>query len=234
VTRETGPDDADTEEKSGLDTDHAGHGAGSATGDDAVGDTDRPGGRGPGDAGNGEGPPVATRRPTPGDEDLTTQELPFELPGPEQGLEPEVRYVWLLRAAVSSFVVGSMVGLPAFLLFDRPVVAPAVFTVLFVVGAALAVFRYRSWRYQVQEDSLFLDRGVVTRTKTVVPYVRIQHVDASRGPVERALGLSTAVVYTAGSRGADVSIPGLTPERADELQDRLKRLAIAAEGEDAV
>ena len=69
---------------------------------------------------------------------------------------------------------------------------------------------------------------------TVVPYVRIQHVDASRGPVERAFGLATTVVYTAGSRGADVSIPGLSPERAEDLQTRLKQLAIAAEGEDAV
>jgi len=98
----------------------------------------------------------------------------------------------------------------------------------------LAVLRYRSWSYEVREDSLYLERGVLTHTRTVVPYVRIQHVDASRGPVERALGLATAVVYTAGSRGADVSIPGLTTDRADDLQERLKRLAIAAEGEDAV
>jgi membrane protein YdbS with pleckstrin-like domain len=110
------------------------------------------------------------------------------------------------------------------------VVAAAVF----VVSAVFAVLRYRSWSYEVREDSLYLERGVVTNVRTVVPYVRIQHVDASRGPIERAFGLATTVVYTAGSRGADVSIPGLSPERADDLQARLKQLAIAAEGEDAV
>ncbi|UWM55890.1 PH domain-containing protein [Salinirubellus salinus] len=157
-----------------------------------------------------------------------------DLVGPERRLDPKVRYVWVLQAAISSLIFGVMVGLPAFLVFERPFVGPAVFFLVFTVGATLAVFRYRRWSYQVREDSLFLDRGVVTQTRTVVPYVRIQHVDASRGPVERAFGLATAVVYTAGSRGADVSIPGLTPERADDLQDRLKRLAIAAEGEDAV
>jgi membrane protein YdbS with pleckstrin-like domain len=41
-------------------------------------------------------------------------------------------------------------------------------------------------------------------------------------------------VYTAGSRGADVSIPGLRPERAEALRQQLRDLAIESEGEDAV
>jgi hypothetical protein len=46
--------------------------------------------------------------------------------------------------------------------------------------------------------------------------------------------LASCVVYTAGSRGADVRIPGLTPAGASDLREELKRLAIRAEGEDAV
>lgn len=166
--------------------------------------------------------------PSPEDVDID------ELTGPERSLHPRVRYVWVLQGAISALVLGVMAGIPSFFVLEEPLVGPAVFLVFFLVGATLAVFRYRRWSYEVREDSLFLDRGVITQTRTVVPYVRIQHVDASRGPVERAFGLATAVVYTAGSRGADVSIPGLTPKRADDLQERLKRLAIAAEGEDAV
>jgi membrane protein YdbS with pleckstrin-like domain len=156
------------------------------------------------------------------------------LTGPERGLHSNVRYTWLLQATISALVLGSMVGVPAFIVLDQPLVGPGVFLLIIAVGSILAIFRYRRWSYTVRKDSLFLDRGVVTQTRTVVPYVRIQHVDTSRGPIERALGLATAVVYTAGSRGADVSIPGLTPERADDLQNRLKQLAISAEGEDAV
>ncbi len=48
-------------------------------------------------------------------------------------------------------------------------------------------------------------------TDTSVPYVRVQHVDTTRGPVERAIGLASVVVYTAGTRGADITIPGLRP-----------------------
>ena len=105
---------------------------------------------------------------------------------------------------------------------------------MFVLGALHAVLLYRSWHYVVRENSLYLTRGVFTVVQTVVPYVRVQHIDTRRSALERALGLSSLVVYTAGSRGADVTIPGLTPDRAETLQSRLKRLAIESEDEDAV
>ena len=105
---------------------------------------------------------------------------------------------------------------------------------LVVVGLVWVHLRYRIWSFRVREDALYLERGVITNVKTVAPHVRIQHVDTSRGPLERALGLSTLVVYTAGSRGADVSIPGLTTAEAADLQQRVKELAIAADGGDAL
>ncbi|PSP99674.1 hypothetical protein BRC89_03425 [Halobacteriales archaeon QS_4_70_19] len=182
-----------------------------------------------GDGGDGTATDDGTDRPL--DPDAVDVR---ELTGPERTLEPPVRLVWVLRAALVALVLGTVVGAVSIVLQGPAWLGPAVFTALFVLGATHAHLRYRSWSYHVQADSLFLDRGVLTRVRTVVPYVRIQHVDVSRGPVERGFGLATVVVYTAGSRGADVTIPGLTPGRADELQERLKRLAIAAEGEDAV
>jgi hypothetical protein len=165
-----------------------------------------------------------------------TEEPPpvSELTGPERRLDGRVRYVWAAGATISALVFGLISGVVGFVVLNAFWPGPTIFTALFVLGIALTVARYRVWRYEVRDDSLFLERGVVTRVRTVVPYVRIQHVDVSRGPLERALGLASVVVYTAGSRGADVTIPGLTPERADDLQTRLKQLAIVAEGEDAV
>ena len=158
-----------------------------------------------------------------------------ELVGPRRTLDSSVQQVWALQAVVPTLVLGGIVaGVFSFFEPGGAWVGAVVALAVFVVAAVFAVLRYRSWSYEVREDSLYLERGVLTEVTTVVPYVRIQHVDASRGPVERAFGLATTVVYTAGSRGADVSIPGLSPERAEDLQTRLKQLAIAAEGEDAV
>jgi membrane protein YdbS with pleckstrin-like domain len=158
-----------------------------------------------------------------------------DLVGPRRTLEPSIQVIWALRSAVTAVILGVVAGVAAsFLPVVEPWIGAAVFFVMLVVGVGFSVLRYRSWAYEVREDSLYLERGVVTRVRTVVPYVRIQHVDASRGPLERVFGLATTVVYTAGSRGADVSIPGLTPGRSTDLQTRLKQLAIASEGEDAV
>lgn len=154
--------------------------------------------------------------------------------GVERRLDDRVRLLWVGRAAVLALVLGVLAGAAAFVVRGWLWPGPLVFAVALGLGTAHSVLRYRRWRYEVRPDALYLERGVVTEVRTVVPYVRLQHVDVSRGPVERGLGLSSVVVYTAGSRGADVSVPGLTPDDATALQARLKRLAIAAEGDDAV
>lgn len=152
----------------------------------------------------------------------------------ERTLSPAVQLVWAVRVVVGLgilTVVARTVG-PRFGI--GPDVIGAGLGAFAVLAAVWVHFRYRVWSYRVREDALYLERGVVTKVKTVAPYVRIQHVDTQRGPLERALGLSTLVVYTAGSRGADVSIPGLTTAEADDLQGRVKELAIESEGGDAL
>jgi len=150
-------------------------------------------------------------------------------------LHPRIRVVWAGQAVVTAAVVGLVALAVDRLAVDLPAwTPPAVFVVVLTAGVGLALARYRVWRYEIRDDSLYLERGVFTRVRTVVPFVRIQHVDSARGPVERLVGLANTVVYTAGSRGADVAIPGLTAGGADDLRERLKRLAIRAEGEDAV
>jgi hypothetical protein len=146
-----------------------------------------------------------------------------------------VRTVWVVQSAVAAALLGGGLFVANRVVAVLPGWAPVALAgaVLFV-GATLAVLRYRAWGYEVRDDGIYLERGVFTQVRTVVPFVRIQHVDSSRSPLERLVGLATTVVYTAGSRGADVTVPGLTPVRADDLRERLKRLAIRSEGEDAV
>ena len=151
-----------------------------------------------------------------------------------RSLDPTVRLQWVVWTSLISVVLGFVAGAILGGLGFDPVFGTAVVGLFVVLGIAWVLLRYRAWLYQVREDSLYLERGVVTHVRTIVPYVRIQHVDTSQGPLERALGLSTLVVYTAGSRGADVSVPGLKPGEARDLQGRLKELAIEAEGDDAL
>ncbi|MCU4740493.1 PH domain-containing protein [Halobacteria archaeon AArc-m2/3/4] len=159
-------------------------------------------------------------------------------------LNPRVRPVWVLLAIVRSGIFGGFVvgGAVAFTRgtdvgIDESLLvwsAVALAVVVLIVRVVIAWLRYSVWRFEVRADSLYIERGVLTRVKTVVPFVRVQHVDSQRGPIERSVGLATVVVYTAGSRSADVAIPGLTPDRAETLREELRQLAIESEGEDAV
>ncbi|PSQ38234.1 hypothetical protein BRD13_07365 [Halobacteriales archaeon SW_5_70_135] len=142
---------------------------------------------------------------------------------------------WSVGTLVSGFVLGTLVAVGLAAVAREWVPLGALVTLLVgVLGLVLAVLRYRRWRFELQADALYLERGVLTRVRTVVPFVRVQHVDTQRSPVERLLGLSSVVVYTAGSRSADVTVPGLTPDRADELQARLRELAVETDPGDAV
>ena len=149
-------------------------------------------------------------------------------------LHPRIRIVWVLRAVVVGAAIGAVgVGLSVF--FESSLVVPvALAAVIILLGVVHALLRYRNWRYIVGEDAIYLERGVLTEIRTEVPLVRIQHVDSRRSAFERLVGLASTVVYTAGSRGADVTIPGLTPDDADGLRKELKRLVIDTDGEDAV
>ena len=145
-----------------------------------------------------------------------------------------VQLIWAVRALIGVAILGAIGNFVAARVgVDTSTVAAGALA-LAVVALVWVHLRYRVWSYRVREDALYLERGVVTNVKTVAPYVRIQHVDTQRGPLERALGLSTLVVYTAGSRGADVSIPGLRTDVATDLQGRVKELAIESEGGDAL
>jgi membrane protein YdbS with pleckstrin-like domain len=150
-------------------------------------------------------------------------------------LSPRVRVIWGIRAVVGVAILSAIATVGVATTRVVPAWVPPVLGLLALLLALLWVQRrYRVWAFEVRPDALYLERGVVTHVRTIAPYVRIQHVDTQRGPLERWLGLSTLVVYTAGSRGADVAIPGLTPDEASDLQDRVKQLAIEAEGGDAV
>jgi len=84
----------------------------------------------------------------------------------------------------------------------------------------------RSWRYAEREDELLVSHGVMFRELVVVPYGRMQFVDVTAGPLERAFGLAKVELHTA-TPATDAVIPGLTPDEAARLRDRLSALGHA-------
>jgi uncharacterized protein len=90
---------------------------------------------------------------------------------------------------------------------------------------AVVVFparRYAHIGYALGADDLRVARGFLFRTDTIVPFVRVQHIDVGQGPIERRYGLSHLVVHTSGTHNSTVTLPGLPAERAAEMRDAIR------------
>ena len=90
-------------------------------------------------------------------------------------------------------------------------------------GAWLGYKRHRRTLWRLDEDGFAVQRGRWWRIETRIPISRVQHLDLKRGPLERAMGLATLVIHTAGTRMAAVSVNGLDDADAERLRDRLAR-----------
>ena len=101
---------------------------------------------------------------------------------------------------------------------------PSVLVPLLALGSIAAAPQriYRHLGYLLTANRLQVVRGWVFHTDTIVPLVRVQHLDVTRGPVEKLFGTATLVVHTAGTHNSIVSLPGLNPERAAEMRDIIR------------
>lgn len=77
-----------------------------------------------------------------------------------------------------------------------------------------------AWGYAERADDLLVRHGLMWREIVVVPYGRMQYVDVHAGPVERMFGIARVQLHTA-SAATDAQIPGLLPDEAARLRDRL-------------
>ncbi|MET0425043.1 MAG: PH domain-containing protein [Actinoplanes sp.] len=81
----------------------------------------------------------------------------------------------------------------------------------------------RAWGYAERDQDLLVRHGLLIRRLSIVPYARMQYVDVTAGPLERAFGLATVQLHTAAA-ASDAQIPGLPPAEAARLRDRLTAL----------
>jgi membrane protein YdbS with pleckstrin-like domain len=82
--------------------------------------------------------------------------------------------------------------------------------------------RVRSFGYAERGDDLLVTSGIMFRRLVIVPYGRMQLVDVKAGPIDRWLGVTTVQLHTAAA-STDAAIPGLEPDVAAALRDRLAR-----------
>jgi membrane protein YdbS with pleckstrin-like domain len=146
---------------------------------------------------------------------------PFDPPGVTwQGVSPRLITARLVSAGITlavPVVAGAVLAVLVSSWFWLVAAVPAAI----LVWVALVVPRQvRAIGYAERDDDLLIRKGILFRSLVVVPYGRMQYVDVEAGPLDRRLGIAKVQLHTA-SASTDANIPGLVPDEAERLRDRL-------------
>lgn len=152
---------------------------------------------------------------------------------PQKRISPKALKVWKIYGVIESLIVAAVAAgaITLTVMFEWPqwIIAAAVaililFTYLFVFF--IPTIKWKRWRYEVREQEIELQRGIFIVKRTLVPMVRVQHVDTVQGPILKKYELATITISTAATVH---EIPALDVEEADELRNSISQLARVAE-----
>lgn len=142
-------------------------------------------------------------------------------------LDPRVLRIWRIRALLvtAAFCLATATtglaliaaGLPIWLVVASEAVVVAAIVAYAVMWPRLS---YNRWSYTIGEHTLEIEHGVIYRTQSSVPWLRIQNVDVQQGPLERHFGIVSLVIRTA-SASTDGAIPGIAAEDAESLRQMI-------------
>jgi membrane protein YdbS with pleckstrin-like domain len=146
-------------------------------------------------------------------------------------LDNSIKTVWGISIILKTFFYSIVVFFIDFLLIrnnlnywflPHGMLSLIIFIIGLILTFVIPLLNYKFWKFEVLDTEIYIERGILTRIKTTAPFSRIQHLDVQQTLIERFFHLGKLVLYTAGTRGADVVIPGLPIEYAEDLRDKLK------------
>ncbi len=156
---------------------------------------------------------------------------------PQTPLDPNITYAWrfgrffrLILITTPFTVLSFPLLIWMFNLKVASVLVGLYFTYHLIWTLVWPTLEYRVFRYDIREHDFLVQQGVLFRKSSAIPLHRIQHIDTHQGPIDRLLGLSTLMLYTAAGVTPDGVIPGLAEEDAQHLRDILSK----REGDDGV
>lgn len=152
---------------------------------------------------------------------------------PQKKISERALPVWRISGAINSIfallICGGIIALT--MIFEWPTWLIAVAIILFIVEAYFVIYlfpllKWKRWRYEVREQEIELQQGIFIVKRTLVPMIRVQHVDTRQGPILRKYNLATVTVSTAATVH---EIPALELEEAEEMRVFISRLARVAD-----
>lgn len=148
-------------------------------------------------------------------------------------LPEKAQTVWRLYGVIYTVIMIVLTAGVSFVVtkFDWPqwIIWIVLSATLVVAGLWIAIFpsiRHRVWRYEVREQEIEIQSGLFVVKRTLIPMVRVQHVDTEQGPILKRYNLANISISSAATIH---TIPMLLTEDADDLREKISLLARVAE-----
>ncbi|MEZ7754045.1 PH domain-containing protein [Microbacterium paraoxydans] len=123
-----------------------------------------------------------------------------------------------------AIVVAAAVVLNIVLEQDWVWIPAGVIILITLVTLVILPRQARAIGYMLRADDIVFRKGILWQRMIAVPYGRMQLVDITQGPLDRAFGISQLKMVTAAAT-TGVQIPGLTQAAAEALRDTLIQVA---------
>ena len=104
--------------------------------------------------------------------------------------------VWVILMLVAGFTMDNLFGV------DKGMFPLFFFTIIVVMLLPYLVWtelNYHNYTYQFRKKRLVIRKGVLNKERTVIPYIQIQNININRNVLQRALGIATIKIETAGT-----------------------------------
>jgi membrane protein YdbS with pleckstrin-like domain len=132
-------------------------------------------------------------------------------------------------------IVQDNLGNLGFISYSAGLVSFILFVILFLIllGSYFwAYLSYINYKYELTEEGITKEYGVIYKKNVTIPYERIQNININRGIVARLLGLSDLHIFTAGTASfgginlsAEGRLPGLAQKDAEDLRKVLLHMS---------
>lgn len=159
-------------------------------------------------------------------DDIDLAQMPRFEEAEQHSLSPKHRTTNMALAGFLFVLVALIVSVIRFLpfvalpehLYDLYPVILGAFALLALWDAGYHFFADPLKSYSLRELDVSYSSGLIFRKAVNQPMLRIQHIELTRGPVERMVGLATLEVFSAGGAIHTFKIPGLEVDTAVQIR----------------
>lgn len=149
----------------------------------------------------------------------------------EAGYLKVLRIQWLIGIVILAMAAAAIIYFSPF--FKKTANGIGVIAFWLLIAVCWYFLMHKSFykkAYAIRSHDITYRSGWLIENLRTTPFSRVQHSNVVSGPIDRKFGLASLIIYTAGTGGADIKIPGLTAEKANDIKEWINKRVADASG----